>query len=194
MKGDYYGLQSKKQHKSSSSSISSSKKEVEIVVIKKLADRDVSPYLECFQKLEAQIQWTTYGHKSRQAGMQYLDGEDEWTSAIGKRDRNKMEASYVLTTSLFKGTILEEFMQEFNLSRARLMWVEPFSTYSMHTDASPRIHLPLITNPNCYFVFKEEQVIEHMPINGIYWVDTVKLHTFINCSGDPRLHIVGCCH
>ena len=164
------------------------------MIIKTLANIDVTPYVECFHQLDPEIQWTTYGHKSRQAGMQYLDGEEEWTSAIGKRDRNKMETSYTLTTSLFKGTIFEEFMQEFKLSRTRLMWVEPYATYSMHTDASPRIHLPLITNPSCYFVFKDDQLVEHMPLNGIYWVDTVRPHTFINCSGEPRLHVVGCCH
>jgi hypothetical protein len=164
------------------------------MLIKKLIERDITPYLECFYQLDSKIHWTTYGHKSRQAGIQHLNGEDEWTSAIGKRDRNKQEHAYTITNSLFKDTIFEEFMHEFKLSRSRLMWVEPYATYSMHVDASPRIHLPLITNTNCYFVFKDQQLVEHLPANGVYWVDTKQYHTFINCSGEPRLHLVGCCH
>ena len=75
------------------------------------------------------------------------------------------------------------------------MWVNPMSCYSLHKDSTPRIHIPLITNPSCYFIFKEnntpEGIIQHLPVGSVYWTNTTVSHTFINCSELPRLHLVG---
>jgi hypothetical protein len=60
----------------------------------------------------------------------------------------------------------------------------------MHYDKNPRIHIPLLTNPECYFVFKNG-MIQHLEVGSSYWVDTRLHHTFINCSAQKRLHLVG---
>ena len=70
------------------------------------------------------------------------------------------------------------------------MWIGPYACYSIHKDDTPRIHVPIITNPECYFVFKQG-LLSHLPAGSVYWVDTTKFHTFMNCSDTPRLHIVG---
>jgi len=145
-----------------------------------------------YQKLEAEIQWTEYGHKGRQAGLQYKCTEDPWTSAVGKHHDSEVE--YTQINPLFKDTEFEEIINQYMLLRTRLMWVYPFACYSMHQDEHPRIHIPLITNPACYFVLDEgikNQTIRHMPAGMVYWVDTRKTHTFMNCSDQPRLHLVG---
>ena len=70
------------------------------------------------------------------------------------------------------------------------MWLSPMTCYSIHKDSTPRIHIPMITNPECYFVFKAG-IIQHMPAGAVYWTNTVNLHTFMNCSDKPRLHLIG---
>ena len=149
---------------------------------------DVADLLVQYYQLENEIQWTSSGHKGRQAGLQFKDGEDPWTSANG-RSRGQ-ELSYGNLNTFFKNTAFEKIIIDYNLKRTRLMWSNPMSCYSMHKDSTPRIHIPLITHPECYFVFKQG-IIQHMPVGQVYWVDTMKFHTFINCSGVPRLHIVG---
>lgn len=134
------------------------------------------------------MQWTEYGTKSRQAGLQYKDGEDPWTSAVGKSQGQ--ETSYTNLNPFFKDTIFNEIVVKYDLKRTRLMWVGPWSCYSMHTDNTPRIHIPLITNPECYFVFMNG-LVKHMKPGAAYWTDTTQRHTFMNCSERPRLHLVG---
>jgi hypothetical protein len=60
----------------------------------------------------------------------------------------------------------------------------------MHKDETPRIHIPLITNLECYFVFRTGAII-NLKQDYVWWVDTRRIHTFMNCSSVPRLHLVG---
>ena len=53
-------------------------------MIKILRDIDISSLLTYYAKIEKLIQWTNYGHKGKQAGLQYKEEEDNWTSAVGK--------------------------------------------------------------------------------------------------------------
>lgn len=141
-----------------------------------------------FHKLEKDIVWTEYGHKGKQSGLQYADHEDIWTSAVGRRQNS--ETLYSNLNDFFKNTVFEKIINEYQLKRTRLMWTYPYACYSMHRDESPRIHIPIVTNSQCFFVFKKG-LIEHLSLGNVYWVDTRKFHTFINCSEFPRLHLVG---
>jgi hypothetical protein len=140
-----------------------------------------------YYQIEKSIIWTDYGQK-RQAGLQFKVDEDPWSSGVGTSTGN--EVLYNNLNPFFKNTIFENIITEFKLSRTRLMWVNPMSCYSMHKDTTPRIHIPMITNPECYFVFKKG-IIQHMPIGSVYWTNTVEAHTFMNCSNSPRLHLIG---
>ena len=70
------------------------------------------------------------------------------------------------------------------------MWIYPWSCYSVHKDLTPRIHIPIITNPQNFIVFKYSPM-EHLSLGNVYWVDTTQYHTAINGSDDARLHLVG---
>ena len=157
-------------------------------MIKILSQIDVQPLLDEYQRLEKDIQWTEYGHKGRQTGLQYKLDEDPWTSAVGKNKGD--ERDYTNLNPLFANTLFESFINEYKLVRARLMWVGPYACYSMHRDSSPRVHIPLITNPDCYFVFKQGAVV-HLSADKVFRVDTTRFHTFMNCSNQPRLHFMG---
>jgi hypothetical protein len=149
---------------------------------------DTTPILESYSKIESNMVWTEYGHKGKQTGLQFYNNEDPWSSSVGISRGRELE--YDRLNPFFKDTIFEELIKEYDLKRTRLMWVYPFACYSMHGDTTPRIHIPLITNPECYFVFKNG-LMEHLKIGSSYWVDTRLPHTFINCSEYKRLHLVG---
>ena len=156
-------------------------------MIKILTSYNIEPLLISYYKIEKDLVWTDYGNK-KQVGLQFKDLEDPWASAVGTSKGN--ELTYTNLNSIFKDTVFEEVINKYNLIRTRLMWVSPMTCYSMHKDSTPRIHIPMITNPECYFVFKQG-IIQHMPVGSVYWTNTVNLHTFMNCSDKPRLHLIG---
>ena len=156
-------------------------------MIKLLNSINADNILECYSNLESNIKWTE-NNKGKQAGLQYRGKEDIWSSAVG-RIRGR-ELSYTDLNPIFKNTIFESIINEYNLKRTRLMWVDPFRCYSMHIDTTPRIHIPLITNPECYFLFRDEKLY-HLNKGSVYWVNTMFRHTFVNCSNESRLHLVG---
>jgi hypothetical protein len=180
-------------------------------MIKILNSIDITDILTEYHKLESGIQWTSMGHKGRQAGLQYKIENDhwnsqtqtinpetnqpwtknEWASAVG-RNRG-MELDYNLLNPYFKDTIFEKLISDYKMYRTRFMWVNRMSCYSIHRDSTPRIHIPLITNPECYFVFKEGDTakLTYMETGNVYWADTRNNHTFMNCSEMERLHLVG---
>jgi hypothetical protein len=156
-------------------------------MIKNIIDTiDVDTILNELNKL-GNIEWTDY-IQGRQTGLQYKLGEDPWTSSVGKSQGN--ETQYTEINPFFKDTIFETVIEKYNLKRTRLMWVNPKSCYSLHADKTPRIHIPLITNPECYFLFKSGS-LHHLATGSVWWVNTQLVHTFLNCSDHPRLHLVG---
>jgi hypothetical protein len=158
-------------------------------MIKVLSSVDSASLLNEYISLRKDMQWTGMGSKGKQVGLQYQENEDPWTSSVGKSRGNELEYSHL--NPFFKNTKFELVINEFKLYRSRLIWLESYSCYSMHADSTPRIHIPLITNKHCYFVFKDTGLVSHLPANNVYWVDTTKTHTFMNCSEDRRLHLVG---
>jgi len=158
------------------------------MISKLLRDINIEPLLDCYNLIESSIVWTEFGHKGRQTGLQYRTGDDQWASAVGKHIDNDLV--YNNLNDSFVNTEFEKIINEYKLTRSRLMWVNPYACYSMHQDQTPRLHIPLITNPECYFVFKHAKPF-NLPIGGIYKVETRIPHTFINCSESPRLHFVG---
>ena len=82
-------------------------------------------------------------------------------------------------------------IQELNMFRTRVMRMKKKTCYTYHQDKTPRVHIPIITHENCFFIY-EDRVIR-CPANGkSYYVDTRKRHTFVNSWIHDRIHIVGC--
>lgn len=156
-----------------------------ITVIDQISSAKV---LEEYLKLEQNIVWTEMGYKGKQAGLQYKSGDDPWTSAVGRSKGD--EISYTNLNPYFAGTIFEELISKYGFKRTRLMWVSPYACYSMHKDETQRVHIPLITNSECYFVFKNKAPV-NLKLDSVYKTDTRLAHTFMNCSDEPRLHLVG---
>ena len=149
---------------------------------------DIAPILEYYHSIESEIKWTDYGRKGKQAGIQYLSGQDPWSGAVGRSQGRELQ--YDQLNPYFTGTIFEQIINRYNFKRTRLIWVGSMSCYSMHVDSTPRVHIPLITNNDCYFVFKN-LIPVHLASGFVHYTNTKFLHTFMNCSEKPRLHLVG---
>ena len=163
--------------------------DIQQAVIKIIAPIEVLLVLEEFKKLENDIKWHDAGGK-KQTGLQYYQDEDPWISATGRARSGILETDWAQLNPFFKDSIFEQLIIKYKLLRTRLMWLSPNTVYSMHSDTTPRVHIPLITNPDCYFVF-QRGIVRHLGLGYVYWVDTTKKHTFMNCSNHPRLHLVG---
>ncbi len=141
-----------------------------------------------YLKIEKDIPWSEYPN-GKQTGLQYTDGNDPWTDAVG-RMKIGQDWNNCLLNPFFKGTLFEEIIKKYKLVRTRLMWLKPYSCYSMHRDDSKRLHVPIVTNDNCFFVFKNEGLIS-MTTGNVYEVDTTEPHSAMNCSSEWRLHLLG---
>jgi hypothetical protein len=129
-------------------------------MIKVLGDFDIDLLLTFYNSIESDINWSEYNN-GKQAGLQYREGSDPWTDAVGAWKQGNTKWKDGLINPFFHNTIFEEIIKKYNLSRTRLLWSRPLSCYTMHQDYSPRIHIPLVTNPDCYFVFKESDNVEN---------------------------------
>jgi hypothetical protein len=161
-------------------------------MIKTIDDIDIDTVVKQYSMIEEKIQWVDMPPWRKQAGLQYASEESNlWAAGTGKAFGP--EHQYKNLNPLLRGTVFEDIINEYKLVRTRFMWVNGMSCYSLHRDFSPRIHVPIITNPECYFVLKQgsEGLIEHLQAGKVYWTDTRMQHTFMNCSMKPRLHLIG---
>jgi hypothetical protein len=131
-----------------------------------------------------------------QIAIQTKDPElKNWFDGCGASPKKtpEWEREFNLLQYAIRGTAIADYIDwlETPVYRTRIMLAREKSSYSIHRDYSPRLHLPLITNTQCNFLFTEPPELIHMPADGTtYWVDTRKHHTFLNGSGDRRLHLV----
>lgn len=145
-----------------------------------------------YHKIENQIDWFDNQAKGKQCGLQYAEGEDVFHSATGKLKKDRKESEYCILNPLFKDTVFETIINKYKLFRTRLMWVHPYACYSIHKDKSARIHIPLVTNNKCLFIFPDEPKLIHLQAGKVFLVNTTLNHSFCNFSDHSRLHIVGC--
>ncbi len=145
-----------------------------------------------YMKLESSISWTEMSAKGKQCGLQYADSEEFSNSAVGTLQPGRLETEYNKINPIFQNTLFEKIIEEYSLFRTRLMWMSPFACYSLHKDKSQRLHIPIITNTDCLFVFPNKKTMFHLPVGNIYIVDTTEKHSFCNFSKIPRLHLIGC--
>ena len=120
---------------------------------------------------------------------------NDYRAGIGKSFAKtpEWEQRFCNLQPAYKDTAIAEYLDwlEVPVYRTRIMLSRPKSCYSIHSDYSPRLHLPLVTNNQCYFLFTKPEKMFHMPADGkTYWVDTRNSHTFLNGSLLDRLHLV----
>lgn len=101
------------------------------------------------------------------------------------------EKMYKYIEPSLKGSCVEELILKYGAVRTRIMKLPPRSCYSIHADPTPRIHIPLITNKQCWMIWPYLSICKNLEVGKAYWTNTKAPHTFIN--GDQyleRIHIV----
>lgn len=133
------------------------------------------------------------GFKSNQIICQSLkETPDDWYTGIGRVDslEDQREEEYSYINSALKGTKLESLIQQYNCFRTRIMLLPFRQCYSIHADPTPRLHLPIITNSQCWMIWPIHNQCFRMLPGDLYYADTTLTHTFINGSEQDRIHIV----
>jgi len=119
----------------------------------------------------------------------YREPPDPFYGIGMAREWNHTEDEFIYP--IFDMPYTNGILKELKMFRSRIMNMPSKTCYSYHTDPSKRMHIPLVTNENCFFVIDDEVV--RLPADGNHYViDTTKIHTFVNASFENRIHIVGC--
>ena len=124
--------------------------------------------------------------------LQTVEGETDHFYGTGRlRNIEPFHKEQDFKVPLFNLQYTNSILENLGMTRSRVMRMPPKYCYSYHRDPTPRMHIPLITNENCFFVIEDEVV--RLPADGNhYFIDTRKKHTFVNASFEERIHIVGC--
>jgi hypothetical protein len=133
------------------------------------------------------------GFKSNQIVCQTLEeNSNDWHTGIGRIDllEDKIEQNYCYLNTELIGTQLGNLIKHYNCFRTRIMLMPPRQCYSIHADPTPRLHLPIITNPQCWMVWPHNNECHRMSVGQLYFADTTKSHTFINGSEEDRIHVI----
>lgn len=104
---------------------------------------------------------------------------------------NKLEAAYQFIPQSLKDTEIAKIIQHYKGYRARIMRMEPRKCYSVHRDIFKRIHVPIVTNEQCWMIWPYENGCFHLEQGFAYLTDTTQAHTFINGHDSQiRIHLV----
>ena len=133
------------------------------------------------------------GFKSNQIICQTLEeNPNDWYTGIGRIDtlEDQREEEYCHLNSALAGTKLAAVIEHYNCFRTRIMLMPPRQCYSIHADPTPRLHLPIVTNSQCWMIWPHTNQCYQMAPGNLYSADTTKAHTFINGSEEDRIHVV----
>ena len=150
---------------------------------------DPNSLLNIYNKInrtEKQLCWTTRGKHDLLDGIgsifQYQPSEEwDWSEVAPQ----------------FKDTLLDvihkELSVDWKLGRARFMKMdEGNKALSYHYDEGFRLHIPICTTPESWFILEDKQLHSMPELGRLYVLDANKYHSALNLSrqGDPRIHIV----
>jgi len=105
---------------------------------------------------------------------------------------NCTEKDFNVVQKTFKNTEFEKVINDFNLVRSRVMLQKGTKCYSIHSDLTWRLHIPIETDDMCIFYFPDHKEHFHLEKGKIYKVNTTERHTFVNASNEDRIHFIGC--
>lgn len=117
----------------------------------------------------------------------------EWEEGIGSLINlaDRIEKSYSHIPEKLQGSLLEKLIKKYNGFRTRIMIMEPRKCYSIHRDIFHRIHIPIVTNQQCWMIWPHDNYCSQLIAGNVYQTDTTQPHTFINAHNEEkRIHII----
>jgi hypothetical protein len=123
-------------------------------------------------------------------GRQTKDGVDYGEGKTRKDGANLAQWNIWRDESLKSGWMLKflNLISDRGVGRIRLMRLKPRTCYSLHQDLTPRIHVPIITNPECFMIINGE--IKYLSYGKVWWTNTLDPHTALNTSDRDRYHLL----
>lgn len=121
------------------------------------------------------------------------ESHEDYFTGVGRIDEldHQDEHLYKFIQPSLKGTLLEKIIQENNACRTRILKLKPRACYSVHRDPTPRIHIPIVTNEQCWMVWPYRATSINLKEGRAYWTNTTEAHTFLNGHDTlERIHIV----
>ena len=121
------------------------------------------------------------------------DFEDVYFDEVRVQRRYKLqnpEQTYFNVEKMpYTADVIKQVKSVFDFSHTHYRIKMPYTSYGWHTDDTEFcVHIPLITNSGCWFIYDDKQF--RMPANGdVYLVHQGRFHTFVNSGDDPRLHL-----
>lgn len=140
--------------------------------------------------------WSILGHTTNpQDGFER--GYQKYDSSIKNPEYAPPPWEYRKPTLACTGYMLE-LMQQIEEAglypcRARLTKIPPGGATSWHRDAldnqySVRLHIPIETNPYCWFITETE--CHHFEVGKSYLVNVNEMHKAVNQGGTDRYHLI----
>jgi hypothetical protein len=154
--------------------------------------------LEDFDLLKSEIFTliNEVGFQNNQIMCQTLDeSKEDFITGIGRIDEleHQNEESYKFIQNRLKGSYIEKIILKHNAFRTRILKLSPRSCYSIHADPTPRIHIPIVVNKQCWMIWPFHEKCHSFIDGKVYWTDTTKSHTYLNGDGNlERIHLVMC--
>lgn len=150
-----------------------------------------------FEKLRSEVLALIEQHspKSNQIILQGLDSEvEEWQVGVGSIEELEVqeEKKYQYLNKSLVGSEIQNVINHYQGFRARIMLMPPRACYSVHADPTARIHIPIVTNDQCWMIWPYNNLCFRLPVGKAYYADTRRRHTFVNGSTENRIHIVMC--
>lgn len=118
---------------------------------------------------------------------------EDWFESVGPLEDlpEGDETKYKFVPERLAGTEIEKLIEKYQGFRTRIMVMGPRKCYSVHSDLTPRIHIPIVTNDQAWMIWPYDNICYNLKPGVSYWTDTRKSHTFLN--GDKtatRIHLV----
>lgn len=118
-----------------------------------------------------------------------LNPMDEWKQSTGRIVNVQYPENY-FKYDLWSTPTINRYINKYGLKRTRIMKSNSKTCLTLHNDMTKRVHIPLITNSQCFMVIDNQ--VHYLEPGKIYLTDTTKPHTAVNASNTFRVHIVGC--
>ena len=137
-----------------------------------------------------------YSYDQNQVAITSFDGKNVLVDNKFNEDYKRIpEVDLNLMNEWFKDTyvaeVIDKINESYNTTKWRFMKLTPERrAYSYHKDETRRLHIPLLTNDECFFII-EKQLYEMNQPGVLYEMDTTQHHTALNLGWTDRVHMVG---
>ena len=159
--------------------------------IETLQDIDHKKILEEANDIKVMLRkgWKDLHQVGLQSYKPNMNWKEQWDKSLNSSSNLDYPETYY-KYPLFDVPNINRLIEKYGMVRTRIMVSQSKTNLSFHNDLTKRIHIPLITNPDCIMIIEDS--IYHLKTGKVYLTNTTLRHTAVNASFNYRVHIVGC--